>query len=316
MSDPLLLHPSNEDVKMMEGNFTPPRPPHKPSGAETRKLKKLETMTSRINLEGNNSSPHTPTASTSGKIIYSSPRANTLLGPPRWNPKPVTATTSSSSASKRQNPSPDDEVMNKKQRRKHPAPTFRNALKGISVAIVPRGYPTCKIDEKVATRIENFIYRSVGQVHASEAGVEPVFHGLRISSGLVHMVVKDTSTLDWLKRVITTGFSDFQVIEWEAAPKPLKISAWLKGENFSSAYIKHLILVQNRDLDVDQWDVVSNNRNNRGRYVVFALMPRSLQQLEAKNFRVNYGISQVKFRLLKESSGGRANTEVSATNGH
>lgn len=286
-----------EQNTSLEESLTPKKPSKKPSGAQVRKGKRLAAMVSNLNLDEKNSSPHTP------RVIFSASKDQQLSpNSTRETPFPPPIN------KKRLNPSPDEATSNKRQRQLT-ASTFSNVLKGTPLAIIPRGYPTCKFDDKMTKQVERVIFRAVGCVHASEAGIEPVFHGLRLMAGLIQIIADDLSTIEWFKRIIPIYFPDAYVEDWDSAPKPHKVGAWLKGENFSSSYIKHLLVVQNRNLDIDEWEVISNKPNNHGRYVVLALMPSSLLLLEAQDFRVNYGVSQVRFHKLDEKLGGRRQTK-------
>lgn len=229
-----------------------------------------------------------------------------------------TASTSSPSAAakpqhaingvnKRLHPSPEGQDSANKKSRAHD-PTYSDALSGIPVAIVPKDYPTIVVTRDKARHVEKLISRAIRAVRVEDVNVSPVFRGFRVVSGLIQVFVDDSGTIEWLKEVVSKSLPSYSAMEWSAAPKPVKVAVWVKGEHLSSDHVKHLLIVQNRSMDIDTWQVLRNKQLNGGRQVTFSIMPACLEKLQAQNLRLNYGLSQVTFRLLKDYTVGTANT--------
>jgi hypothetical protein len=75
--------------------------------------------------------------------------------------------------------------------------------------------------------------------------------------------------------------------------------------------IMRRLTVQNKSFDFKGWRIISNKRDLRGdgRIITMEMPQEAIDQLEINNFYLAYALTQVRFVLLKGTSGGNsANT--------
>lgn len=179
--------------------------------------------------------------------------------------------------------------------------TFKEALKGIKMAITPQDFPETRLTEEQAEEIQMAL---LGQIQPGEEGTGPQFNNCYFDKGAVILSCKNEETKSWLitmtpnlkpwegaKLNIGTAkevLNAAKVLMW--APKPFNTKP--------QEEILKLLKTQNKGLKTEDWRVINSVSEPNGRTLIMLIDETSLKTLRNLDMKPCLGLRRATFRCL------------------
>jgi hypothetical protein len=193
----------------------------------------------------------------------------------------------------------------------------REAIMSKKMAIVTENYPdSCFVMDDLV-KIEQHI--TVAMKDADEAEEIPCFQYRRLERGYIKLACVGSVGLTWLTKVIEKWNSNgktAKLIEMRNLPLEPVFKVWITGEFSEFEDVLSLMRKQNKQLSTSDWRLRGIKRQDNGTLYFIGLDPVTLEIIKNRNYLIFYGLTQVKFTLIKNNDGSKeASTEITNETG-
>lgn len=189
--------------------------------------------------------------------------------------------------------------------------TFRDAMVGISVAIMPKKFPDMLLETSQMDLIQEEILEKIAK-EKNEA-FKPQFTGSTYKAGYLVLTCENELVSDWVKKAITT------IVPWEGAelwateedkmPHPNILIARLPNSSgLKTEKIMDLIQGQNTGLNTHVWRTLRRLDQSTNVLIIWATDQESINTLEKNEMWIHYRFGKLQLKQKK------AKTEPNKTN--
>ncbi|CAG9798244.1 unnamed protein product [Chironomus riparius] len=214
-----------------------------------------------------------------------------------------------SNSTKRQRTSPEMSELGKTIKRpKEDKKSFSDVLKSTEVIIKPINYPESIIDEDGVQALERHLLKKIDMLKIGESA--PQFHQRRLIDGYWKIKCIGQESKEWLNKMVQCVRLRGCLLELvdvaDMTQRP-KCRVFVPGECSVDTAIMHRFKVQNPTFEFRSWRILSNKRqyDNEGRNIVMEMTDESVDALSRNKWYLAYGLTQVRFHLIENGSGGK-----------
>lgn len=180
-------------------------------------------------------------------------------------------------------------------------PSYAEAAGLIRVGIVPKGYPTTRLDLEEQKAIEGAI---IGELHKVPAdGPQVRFQGCSFKPGWIVVKCADEASRVWLKETIAKMHpieKDVVAVEGMDIPKPYTATAFFPGCSLQAEDILRVLHSQNRMLPTGNWKVLNRSVTAQGTNLIMAMDDNSVSLLAELKDCPYFNMDRVQFRVRRE----------------
>lgn len=181
--------------------------------------------------------------------------------------------------------------------------TARDALLIQRVVVMPINYPDVKFSEDETKKMEKRILELIDNMNEDDE--VPQFQYRRLENGYWKVACLGESCRNWLVREISTWqymSSPLKVIPFTDLPKPPAYKIWIPGEPMQNSLVLSRLRKQNKGIVTDKWRITGNVKTELGFLLFLEIDHESDNLLKGRKFLLFFGMTQIKFELIKQSS--------------
>lgn len=189
---------------------------------------------------------------------------------------------------------PEDKIT-KKSREDESSQSFKAALTGIRVSIIPGNYP----EETMSEEEGNKFIRSFYTKSDISEGPLPTYEGVKWMGDHLGYICTDQGGIKFLRELAAEMKCGYRVVETKDLPPKAKVATCFP-EEASNELIMQRLKKYNAGLDCTRWKFLKSRMDDKGYSVILAIDEKTKQLLANKQNRLHYMCGKVTFRHLED----------------